>query len=300
MTRTRIAIVGLGKIARDQHVKALQASGAFQLAGVASPHDKLEGVPRYDDLETLLNAIPDITAVSVCTPPQVRYEVARFALERRLHVLLEKPPGVTVSEVQSLAELAREQKVALFASWHSRHSPGIEPARGWLEGRRIHEVVVAWKEDVRVWHPGQTWVWKAGGFGVFDPAINALSILTRIIPGGLMLKSAELRYPSNCETPIAASLLLSAACGAPIRMELDFLHPDPPNPARWDIDVETDAGSLSLRRGGREMLVNGNGVPGLRDWEYRDVYSHFAVLIHERSSDVDVGPLQLVADAFLC
>src|SRR5205807_6366418 len=135
---------------------------------------------------------------------------------------------VTVSEVLALADLAGRRGVGLFASWHSRHAPGVEPARAWLEGRRIRGVSVNWEEDVRVWHPGQTWIWKAGGLGVFDPGINALSVLTRIIPGGLILKHAELRYPRNCETPIAASLSLVSANGAPVQMELDFLHPGPP------------------------------------------------------------------------
>jgi D-galactose 1-dehydrogenase len=298
MSKTRIAIVGLGKIARDQHIPALAASDAFELVGVASPHSKLEGVPSYSDIETLLQAVPGIAAVSLCTTPQVRYAAARFALQRGVHVLLEKPPGVTVSEVLALAALATKNNTTLFASWHSRHAPGVEPARAWLAGRNIRGVTVNWKEDVRVWHPGQTWIWKAGGLGVFDPGINALSILTRIIPSALVLKHAELRYPRNCETPIAASLELADADGVPVRVELDFLHTG--GPPQWDIDVDTDAGQLSLSRGGGEMRLDGKAVPALRGSEYPGLYAHFADLVRRRSIDVDVSPLQLVADALLC
>ncbi len=297
MAKTRIAIVGLGKIARDQHVPSLAASDAFELAGVASPHNSLAGVPSYGDLQTLLQRIPDIEAVALCTTPQVRYETARLALQRGLHVLLEKPPGVTVSEVLALEALARKQSVALFASWHSRHAPGVEPARTWLESRAIRTVTVTWKEDVRVWHPGQRWIWKAGGLGVFDPGINALSILTRILPGELLLEQAQLRFPGNCETPIAASLRLADARGTPISVELDFLHPGPPS---WDIDVQTDAGRLSLSHGGGQMRLNEQPVPGLRGQEYPDLYARFATLVAARAVDADVRPLQLVADAFLC
>jgi D-galactose 1-dehydrogenase len=297
MAKTKLAIVGLGKIARDQHIPSLTASGDFELVGVASPHNKLEGVPSYGDIETLCRAVPDIEAVSLCTTPQVRYETARFALQRGLHVLLEKPPGVTISEVLALAALAETKRVALFASWHSRYAPAVEPARAWLEGRSIRGVTVTWKEDVRVWHPGQKWIWKSGGLGVFDPGINALSILTRIVPGSVLLRKAQLRYPGNCETPIAASLLLEDAQGTPIRMELDFLHPGPPS---WDIEVDTEAGQLSLSKGGAEMRLGGKPVTDLRGQEYPDLYAHFARLVRGRSVDVDVRPLQLVADAFLC
>jgi len=298
MAKTRIAIVGLGKIARDQHIPALAASDAFELVGVASPHNKLDGVPSYSDVETLFGAVPGITAVALCTTPQVRYGAARFALQRGVHVLLEKPPGVTVSEVLALAALAGKTNAALFASWHSRHAPGVEPARAWLAGRNIRGATVNWKEDVRVWHPGQTWIWQAGGLGVFDPGINALSILTRIIPSALVLKQAELRYPANCETPIAASLLLADANGAPVRVELDFLYTG--GPPQWDIDVDTDGGRLSLSKGGGEMRVEGKGVSVLHGSEYPGLYAHFAGLVRGRAIDVDVSPLQLVADAFLC
>src|ERR1700690_4275694 len=191
MTNIKIAIVGLGKIARDQHVPSLHSSEAFELVAVASPHGKLDGVSNFSDIQALLRAMPEVTAVALCTTPQVRYDIARYALQHGRHVLLEKPPGVTVSEVLALADLAKQKGATLLASWHSRHAPAVEPARIWLTGRRILSVTITWKEDVRVWHPAQPWIWKAGGLGVFDPGINALSILTKIVPGPLALKSAQ-------------------------------------------------------------------------------------------------------------
>jgi D-galactose 1-dehydrogenase len=295
--KTRIAIVGLGKIARDQHIPSLAASDAFELVAVASPHHALDGVPSFTSLEALFDAVPDVAAVSLCTTPQVRYDIARLALQHGCHVLLEKPPGVTLSEVHALADLAQRRRVVLFASWHSRFAQGVEPARAWLAERKISGVTVTWKEDVRVWHPGQPWIWAAGGLGVFDPGINALSILTRIIPGTLALKSAELSYPSNCQTPCAARLLLADERGATTRVELDFLQTGPPI---WNIDVDTDAGRLSLSRGGRELTLNGAAVGIGQNTEYANLYTHFAALLRRGACEVDVAPLQLVADAFLC
>ena len=63
-----------------------------------------------------------------------------------------------------------------------RARPRAWSRRGdWLAGRTIRRVECTWKEDVRVWHPGQAWIWEPG-IGVFDPGINALSVLTRILP----------------------------------------------------------------------------------------------------------------------
>ncbi len=293
----RIALVGAGKIARDQHVPALAANASFELVACASPEGRIDGLPHFPDLETMLDSMPQITAIALCTPPQVRCVLARHALQRRCHVLLEKPPGKSVLEVQQLTEVARTARVALHASWHSRHARAVDAARAWLPSRTIHSVAVRWKEDVRVWHPGQKWIWLAGGLGVFDPAINALSILTHIIPGGMALEDASLCFPSNCQMPIAAELRLRAADGAPIGMELDFLHPGSPS---WDIIVETASGRLELRRGGRDMCIEGRPVATPATEEYPELYTHFGRLIAARAIDVDLAPLQLVADAFLC
>ena len=130
----------------------------------------MSGLPNFNDLSALIEGVPDVAAVALCTPPQVRFAIAREALERGLHVLLEKPPGITVSEVVALERIAKEKGVTLFASWHSRHARGVEPARDWLRNRHIQRIMVTWKEDVRVWHPGQTWIWKAGGLGYSIPA----------------------------------------------------------------------------------------------------------------------------------
>jgi D-galactose 1-dehydrogenase len=295
--RIRLGIVGFGKIARDQHVPALAASTRFALAGIASPLGGLAGVPAHDNLAALLDAEPTLEAVAICTPPQARYEVALFALSRGLHVILEKPPCVTLGEAQVLVDLARRQNVALFTAWHSRYAPAVEPAREWAASHPLRAVRIVWKEDVRVWHPGQAWIWQAGGLGVFDPGINALSMLTRILHETVVVRSALLRVPSNCETPIAAHLALRTASGVPVDVDLDFLHVGPP---QWDIDLDSDTGSCSLSMGGGQLIENGTRIELPPSTEYPALYSRFAHLIAERAVDSDLTPLSLVADAFLC
>lgn len=293
----RIALVGIGKIARDQHVPALASDADFELVAGVSRHHALDGVANFATLDDLLNAIPDLDALSVCTPPQVRYAMAHQALAGGLHVMLEKPPGATLNEVEALRELAAGARSTLFATWHSRMAAGVEPARRLLEGRAVQRVRIDWKEDVRVWHPGQAWIWEAGGLGVFDPGINALSIVTHILPERLRLTDAALSFPSNCETPIAAELRMAGDGGADVSMSLDFLRQGPP---AWDIHIEYDGGRLQLSKGGAVLKVDDSAPAAARDREYPGLYRQFAALVNEHRSDVDVEPLRLVADAFLC
>jgi len=296
VTALRIAIVGFGKIARDQHVGAIAATPGAELTAVASRNASLPGLPHFATIEELLEKGPEIDAVSLCTPPQVRRAQAAAALAAGKHVMLEKPPGIGVAELDPLIAMATDAKRTLFATWHSRHAPAVEPAREWLATRRIKSVQIIWKEDVRVWHPGQTWIWEPGGLGVFDPGINALSILTRILPKPVFVTAAELAFPANCQSPIAANLTLTDISGLPITAEFDFRQTGPQS---WDIVAETDQGQMTLSRGGRIMAVDGKVVADAPDEEYRELYRHFVKLAASGASDVDLAPLRLVADSFL-
>ena len=293
----RVGIVGFGKIAQDQHLPVIAASPAFELAGVVSRHASgPKGVPSFRDHAAMLASLPNLDAVAICTPPLPRHDIARDCLNAGKHVLLEKPPGATVAEIMSLQAVAQKSRRTLFTAWHSRFAPAVEPARLWLAERKITSVKIKWKEDVRVWHPGQAWIFKPGGLGVSDPGINALSILTSILPQPLFVTSADLAFPANRDAPIAASLALSDAQGLKITAEFDFRQTGPQS---WDIEIETDGGPVSISQGGRKLRVGDRQFVDAAKAEYPALYRRFRELAANGECDVDLAPLQLVADAFL-
>ncbi|MFV3075055.1 Gfo/Idh/MocA family protein [Niveispirillum fermenti] len=291
----RLGLVGIGKIARDQHVPALANSGDFDLAATASRHGRVEGVESHSTVAAMLAARPDIRAVSLCTPPAGRFEQALDVIRAGRDLMLEKPPAATVSEVEALAQEARRQGTVLFTTWHSREAAEIDAARDWLAGRRIDAVRIRWMENIRQWHPGQDWILAAGGFGVFDPGINALSIATRILPSPLTVLDAVLEVPSNRASPIAAQIRFRTG-DATGDARLDFLQT---GQQTWDIEVDTDAGMLRLGMGGSVLELPGEIPISGENQEYPRLYSRFAELVRSRQSDVDLRPLQFVADAFM-
>ena len=296
MTKLRLAIVGFGKIATVRHVPAIAETSGIELVAIADPKATSPDVPNFPSLEALLRDGPPIDAVTLCTPPQVRSVQARLALEAGKHVMLEKPPGATVSEIAPLLSVAQAAKRTLFATWHSRFAPAVEPARALLADRKIKHVTIIWREDVRVWHPGQDWIFAAGGFGVFDPGINALSILTHILPRPVFVTRAELGFPANREAPIVVEMDMSDAAGLPIKVEFDFRQVPPQN---WDIRIETDRGLLAMSGGGAKMSDGDKVVVDATKEEYPALYRRFVELTPKGECDVDLAPLQIVADAFL-
>ena len=79
----RLAIAGFGKIAQTRHLPAIAAEPGVALVAVADPKAAPSGLPHFASLEQLLREGPDIDAVALCTPPQMRSAQARIALAAR-------------------------------------------------------------------------------------------------------------------------------------------------------------------------------------------------------------------------
>jgi D-galactose 1-dehydrogenase len=236
-------------------------------------------------------AMPEVTAVALCTPPGTRHALALTAIAEGLDILNEKPPATSLAEADEIARRAAAAGRVFYQSWHSREAAAVAPAQAWLKDRKIRRVTVTWKEDVRVWHPGQEWIWDPG-IGVFDPGINALSVMTVLLPA-LTLDQAELRFPENKGAPIAASLSYDSA-GVKVAVEFDF---DQKGPQTWDIVIDTDGGTLTLSLGATRLAVDGKPVDVGREPEYAALYRRFAGLLRARQSDADFTPFRHVAEA---
>jgi predicted dehydrogenase len=292
-----MAIIGFGKIAADQHLPAIAANPRLKLLATSS-RSGAGPAPAFTDWRKLLREVEGLQAVAITTPPGPRTEIAMECAAAGLHVLLEKPPTVTLGESQELSAIAEREDITMFAAWHARHNPAVLAAADLLAGKRIAAMRMTWHEDVRKWHPGQDWIWQPGGFGVFDPGINALSIATAIFPGALFVKSAELHIPENAQTPITVEAeLASPAADGPLACSLDWRRSEG---EEWTIAVETSDGlDLRLERGGAALVVNGQAQSCAGRGEYPSIYAHFLDLIDNRRSDIDVAPLRLVADCLL-
>ncbi len=292
-----IGVVGLGAIAIRQHLPAIATNPDFTLVAAASLAGTVPGVPVYTDHRAMLTAHPEITAVIVCTPPKARLAIAADALVSGKAVMLEKPPAATPGGLAHLADIAARRGAVLHTAWHSQYNRPVERAREMLAGRTIKTVQMIWKEDVHKWHPGQTWIWEPGGFGVFDAGINGLSILTRILDRPLFATGATLHVPRDVAMPVAAQVTLSDGCGTAIAGDFDWGWQG--EDTREIVIEMVDGQRLELLKSGAVLSVNGvTALTGPRD-EYGAIYREFSALLASGRSNIDGAPLALVADIFL-
>lgn len=295
----KIALIGIGKIALDQHVPAINTSPVWNLAATVSRRGIVDGIPAFTDLDKMLAEHTDVRVVSLCLPPVPRFAAAQAAIRAGRHVMLEKPPGATLSECHALGALARAHRVSLFATWHSREAGGVAGAKAWLADKTLRKMTVTWKEDVRRWHPGQDWIWQPGGLGVFDPGINALSIVTEILPDPIHVEHAVLEIPENCQTPIAAAIKFAHPHEAEIEAVFDFRQA---GEQIWRIEADTDQGTLVLSEGGAKLIIDGDAVSSANglslQGEYPRLYARMSDLVVHGDIDMDLAPMRHVADAF--
>jgi predicted dehydrogenase len=137
MKKIRIGVIGAGWWATSAHIPAIKSRPDAELVAVQSrEREKAEKVARdfgakhaCTTVEELL-AIPGLDAVIVSSTPNVHYAQAKAALERGLHVLLEKPMTFTAAEAHELVKLAARKKLQLLIScpWHFT-AHGIEAQR---------------------------------------------------------------------------------------------------------------------------------------------------------------------------
>ena len=296
---TKIAVVGIGKIARDQHLPCIARNRNSKLVAGVSRSASIDNIPCFETLAELRSSKISVDAVALCTPPSVRLAMAKEALDAGWHVLIEKPPTPTVGELLAMEAHAKKKKRVLYATWHSRYNKSVDEAKTRLKGKHVNFLRVTWKEDVNRWHPGQEWIWQSGGFGVFDPGSNAFSIVTKILPEAIFVDSATIEIPSNAATAIGADIKFKRGDGAPADLSavLDWRQV---GEQTWEIEIGTKDGlRLHLKNGGSVLAVNGKTVREAALHEYQDIYAKFARLLKARKSDVDASPLQLISDCFM-
>ena len=300
MAKRSIAIIGVGKIAQDQHLPVIENSEDFEVAATVSTRGVApKGLPVFKTPGELYAAMPEISVVSICTPPGIRHQYVREALDAGKDVMMEKPPTTTISEFDDLIAHAKRLDRVLYQTWHSQYNPAVDRAKAILAEQGVTSARIDWRESVRKWHPGQDWVWEPGGFGVCDPGINALSIFTKVMPYPVFVAASKLTFPANRQTPIDAEITFKSGQAHQPVLSAGFNWLEK-NGEVWTIRFETGTGDVVLLEGGgRTLRINGEVVLQHGDGEYAAMYDHFADLLDRHETDVDAAPLRLMADVFL-
>lgn len=141
MSKLQVAVIGCGGRGRG-HLKILSEFDDTALVAVCDPVEEARNtaaemfnVPnRYESIEALLDN-ETLDAIFVATPAHLNGEAALPCFERGVHTLLEKPPGMSVSETVALQRAADRTGAKGMVGWNRRFHPIIVEAKRQVTAR---------------------------------------------------------------------------------------------------------------------------------------------------------------------
>src|SRR6266568_3781662 len=108
------------------------------------------GVPWFSDLSKLLR-VPNLEAVTVCTPTQTHLKVGLLAIEAGKNLLVEKPMTGEGTAAEKLVNSAKKAGVKLLVGFIERFNPGVRAVKKMLTQRAVGDVIIATGRRVARW-----------------------------------------------------------------------------------------------------------------------------------------------------
>lgn len=127
----RIGVIGTGRFGINHLIsfRQLEEYGSIKLAAIADidpdkckKYEKEFGINAYDNYQDMIEN-ENLTAVSVATPDHLHGDIALYALNKKLHVFVEKPLEVCSKKSLEITNLARENGLLLQVDFHKRYDP---------------------------------------------------------------------------------------------------------------------------------------------------------------------------------
>lgn len=136
----RLAFVGCGAVTEEEHLPALQGLPGVQVVAAVDPRperlalvcDRYAIPRRYAHVDALA-ADPGIDAVGVCIPAGQHRLAVPVLLAAGKHVLVEKPPGLALEDVDVMIAAARRSGARAMVGYHMRWHRMVRQARALLD-----------------------------------------------------------------------------------------------------------------------------------------------------------------------
>ncbi len=218
--RLKVAIVGCGNIGNN-HARGYAATGRTDLVGVADivaeraeQYAETYGSTPYPSVQALLaEQQPDI--VSVPTPPGTHAEIALEVLAAGRSVLLEKPPVLSLAELDAILEAEKTSAGNVYVIFQHRHGSGARRAHRLLHDGALGDPTVAvcetlWFRPRSYFDPDWrgTWIGEGGG-PTLGHGIHQIDLLLHLLGPWRTINAIAVRQdrPVQFEDVSAATVI---------------------------------------------------------------------------------------------
>ncbi|MGI6209040.1 MAG: Gfo/Idh/MocA family protein [Anaerolineae bacterium] len=219
----RAGIIGTGGIARA-HVNGYRENGVqvtalmdVNRAAAEAMAANVEGAQIFDTYAGLLDSgLVDV--VSICTPPVAHEEPAVMALERGIHVMLEKPMAHTVESGRRILEAAEKSGAVLTIGFRHRFLPAIQKLRELVQDGTLGPVVLYQNAFTGpAFQMKDRWFSKkaiSGGGTLMDTSIHSVDIFRFIVGEIAEQRALTAHHLEGTDVEDASMLLVKSESGA--------------------------------------------------------------------------------------
>lgn len=225
-SRIGFGLLGAGLIA-PFHARALQASAVTELIAVADlDPQRLQrmtatfGCKGYSSLDEML-ADPEIDVISVITPNHLHHDAVVQAAAAGRHVLIEKPPAMSLAEVDSMAAACKKAGIKACVTVQCRTRKAVQAMRAAIEtgrfGRIYHaDAYMKWFRSTEYYHSDAWRTSRRSGAGVtINQAFHYVDLLQYLVgpARAVQARMNNLAHPQiNLEDTLLA--FVDYECGA--------------------------------------------------------------------------------------
>ncbi|KSU57258.1 oxidoreductase [[Bacillus] enclensis] len=126
----KIAIIGLGDIAKKAYLPVLSEKEGIELVLCTRNADTLDKLSRKYRIEEKVQSVNDlfdreIDAAFISTATEAHFEMAEKLLQNGIHVYIDKPISMTLEETERIVGLAKEQNKIAMVGFNRRFIPRV-------------------------------------------------------------------------------------------------------------------------------------------------------------------------------
>lgn len=166
MNKVKFAVVGCGHIGK-RHAEMIKRNEQAELVALCDVKDKSKlgldefDVPFFSSLEDFLSSDIDCDVVNIATPNGFHANQSMQVLDKRLHVVVEKPMALSKKDAEEVIFKALHVHKHLFAVMQNRYSPPSAWLKETIDSKRLGEIYMVqincyWNRDDRYYH-SDTW-----------------------------------------------------------------------------------------------------------------------------------------------
>jgi predicted dehydrogenase len=183
-----VGIIGGGAITQVAHLPVLKKMRGVEVEAICDTDmpkaralaDRFAIKDAFDDIEELLR-YETLDAVVICSPNHLHESHILAALSANLHVLVEKPLGMSATSVQRIVKAVEKHDRVVMVGMNHRYRPDVQIVRSFVQSGELGHI-----ESVRgSWHvfrPGRSQLgWRqrrdeAGGGAMLDLGLSILDL----------------------------------------------------------------------------------------------------------------------------